>query len=98
MGRKRSFCQERWQWEQSEDHEAVACGDGGSDPEDPRGAGARRSADAEVRLTWTALRLLFILNPYRVGVNSSDFIPTPDNVIVLLVTNRQRAAGDKARL
>lgn len=71
---------------------------GGSDPEDPRGAGARRSADAEVRLTWTALRLLFILNPYRVGVNSSDFIPTPDNVIVLLVTNRQRAAGDKARL
>ena len=56
------------------------------------------SAGAEARLTCTALRWLFILNPYRVGVNSSDLIPAPDNVIVLLVTNRQRAAGDKARL
>lgn len=59
---------------------------------------ARPSAAAEARLTWTALRRLFILNPYRVGVNSSNFIPAPDNVIVLLVTNRQRAAGDKAGL
>lgn len=59
---------------------------------------ARPGAEAEARLTRTALRRLFILNPYRVGVNSSDFIPAPDNVIVLLVTNRQRAAGDKAGL
>lgn len=55
-------------------------------------------ADAGARLTWTALRRLFILNPYGVGVNSADFIPAPDNVIVLLVTSRQRAAGDKAGL
>lgn len=64
--------------------------------EDP--GGAAPSAEAEARLTWTALSRLFILNPYRVGVNSSNFIPAPDNVIVLLVTNRQRAAGDKAGL
>lgn len=80
----------------------------GERPEDARGGGARgqqrrpsarsSGADAEARLTWTALRWLFILNPYRVGVNSSNFIPAPDNVIVLLVTNRQRAAGDKAGL
>lgn len=56
----------------------------------------RLGAAAEARLAWTALGRLFILNPYSVGVNSSNFIPAPDNVIVLLVTARQRAAGDKA--
>lgn len=87
----------RWRAGDSWERSADARGDSGADrTEDP--LRARPSAAAEARLTWTALRRLFILNPYRVGVNSSNFIPAPDNVIVLLVTNRQRAAGDKARL
>lgn len=61
-----------------------------------RNRDTRLGAAAEARLAWTALGRLFILNPYSVGVNSSNFIPAPDNVIVLLVTARQRAAGDKA--
>lgn len=96
MGSKRSFCQEGRQWERSEDVRSGQLAGTAAETQDPRST--RPSADAEARLTWTALRRLFILNPYRVGVNSSSFIPAPDNVIVLLVTNRQRAAGDKARL
>nr|XP_051711946.1 translation initiation factor IF-2-like [Oryctolagus cuniculus] len=53
-----------------------------------RNRDTRLGAAAEARLAWTALGRLFILNPYSVGVNSSNFIPAPDNVIVLLVTAR----------
>ena len=44
--------------------------------------GQALSAGAGTLLTRTVLRRLFILNPYRVGVNSSDFIPALNNVIV----------------
>lgn len=62
--------------------ESVAGSRGGGARGRQRRPGQARSASAGTRLARTALGRLFILNPYRVGVNSSDFIPALDNVIV----------------
>lgn len=80
-GEERSFCRERGGGSglRSEDAHSSRWRRGPQRRRRTLAALARSlaPADAGARLTWTALRRLFILNPYRVGVNSSDFIPAP---------------------